>query len=88
MRLDGDVQGGDGFVADDEARLEGQGPGDADALALSAREFVGVTIEISRAEADTLEEVGDFLVEGPTASDVVDLEGLGDNGLYGHAGIQ
>ena len=43
--LDGDVQGRDRLVADDQLRLEGQGPADADALALPAAELVGVPVD-------------------------------------------
>ena len=42
LGLDGDVQRGDGLVADDEVRVDRQGPGDADALALAAGKLVGV----------------------------------------------
>ncbi len=38
--LDGDVQGGDGLVADEQVRLEGEGSRDADPLALSTGELV------------------------------------------------
>jgi hypothetical protein len=38
LALHGDVEGRDGLVADDELWLQGQGPGDADALLLPARE--------------------------------------------------
>lgn len=46
LGLDGDVQGADGLVADDETGIEGQGACDADALSLSSREFVGVAIDM------------------------------------------
>ena len=42
LGADGDVQGGHGFVGDDEFGAQGQGAGDADALALAAGELVGV----------------------------------------------
>ena len=44
LGLDGDVQGGHRLVADNELGLECDGPGDADALALAAGEFVGEAI--------------------------------------------
>ena len=40
LRLDGDVERGDRLVADDELRVQRQGSGDADALALAAGELV------------------------------------------------
>ena len=36
LRLDGNVEGGDGLVADDQLRVDGERPRDADALALTA----------------------------------------------------
>src|ERR1700674_2520269 len=42
LRLHRDVESGNGLVADDELGLDRQGPGDADALTLSAGEFVRV----------------------------------------------
>src|SRR6266511_1955008 len=40
LRLDGDVERRDRLVADDQFGFRGERPGDADALALAAREFV------------------------------------------------
>ena len=57
LGLDGDVEGGDGFVGDDQFRAQGQGAGDADALALAAGEFVGVAVVVLGAEADQFEQV-------------------------------
>jgi hypothetical protein len=42
LRLDRDVQRRDGFVGDQELRLDGQRPGDPDSLALAAGELVRV----------------------------------------------
>ena len=42
LGLDRDVEGRNRFVGDDKARFDGQGPGDADALALTAGKFVWV----------------------------------------------
>src|SRR6266849_588162 len=40
LRADGNIEGGDGLVGDDELRLENQSAGDADTLALAAGKFV------------------------------------------------
>src|SRR5687768_12964158 len=56
LRLNGHVQRGDRFVADDEFRLEGQRARDADTLALPAGEFVRVAVDIKRIEADALKQ--------------------------------
>ena len=42
LRLDGDIERGDGFIRDDELGLRCEGTGDGDALALAAGEFVGI----------------------------------------------
>jgi hypothetical protein len=42
LSADGNVERRDGFIGNDELRLEYQGASDADALALAAGEFVGV----------------------------------------------
>ena len=57
LGLDGDVQRGDGLVADDEVRIDRQGPGDADALALAAGKFVGVAGSVLAVEADIAHEL-------------------------------
>ena len=44
--LGGDVEGGDGLVEDDQFRVEGDGAGDGDALALPAGELVGVALGV------------------------------------------
>ena len=39
--LDGEIQRGDGFVADDDRRIERERAGDAEPLPLASREFLG-----------------------------------------------
>ncbi len=41
LALDGDVQGADGFVADQQLRFQDHRAGDADALGLATAELVG-----------------------------------------------
>ena len=48
LRLDGDVQRGDGFVADDELRFHSQRSRDADALLLAAGELMRETVGVFR----------------------------------------
>ena len=55
LRLDGNIQGRHRFVAHDEFRTHRQGTGDANALALTAAEFVRVTIIMVLAQANLLE---------------------------------
>jgi len=62
LGADADVKGRDGFVANDEFWTESEGAGDADALALSAGEFVRVAGASGFVEADGAEEFGDAKV--------------------------
>src|SRR5262249_7722985 len=55
LRLDGHVERGDGFVGDDQLRLEHQGARDGNALALTAGEFVREFVEGLRRHADLVE---------------------------------
>src|SRR6266496_1346092 len=55
LRPDGDIQGGDRLVGDDQPWVQGQCAGDADPLALAAGELVRVPVEVLRGEADQLE---------------------------------
>src|SRR5262249_42768364 len=54
--LDGDVQGGDRFVGDDELRLDGEGSGDAHALTLAAGQLVGVGLGDADRKTDAVEQ--------------------------------
>jgi hypothetical protein len=58
LRLHGDVQGGDGLVGDDQARMHGQGARDADPLALAAAEGVGKPPHVLRSQSHAAQEVG------------------------------
>src|SRR5271155_3137848 len=52
LRADGNVEGGNGLVCDDELRPQYQRARDADAPALPAGKFVRVAVERVRAKAD------------------------------------
>jgi len=56
LRTDGDIEGGDGFVGDDELGLENQGARDADALALAAGEFVRIAAHGVFVQADAAQD--------------------------------
>jgi len=56
LRLHGDIERGHRFVGDDELRLNREGAGDTDALALSAGEFMRKPIDMRRRQADHLHE--------------------------------
>ena len=59
LRLDRDVERGDGLVADEHVRLHGERAGDRDALALAAGELVRKAVRDIGAEADGLEPARD-----------------------------
>lgn len=59
LSLNGDVESRDGFIANNEVRIKGEGAGDADTLTLTTAEFVGVTRGLFGAEADRLHEFDD-----------------------------
>ena len=59
LRLDRDVEGGDRLVGDDQLRLQRQGAGDPDPLALAAGELVRVAVVVLGGEADPLEQLLD-----------------------------
>lgn len=78
LLLDGDVEGGGGFVGDDERRVADQRQGDEYALALSTGELVRVAARVHRrVQADVAQGFG-----GPTdrvpASPAVQAERLGE----------
>ena len=88
LRLDGDVEGGDGFVGDDDLRPEGEGAGDGDALALAAGEFMRVFLHEARREADGTHEIGDACGDLAGRAGLVHEQGLGERGEDRHAGVE
>ena len=74
------IEGGHRLVTDDDARVEGQGPGHPDPLPLPARELVGVAVDVVGVEPHQLQELANpvsHLVLGEQAA--VDRPGLGDD---------
>ncbi len=57
--LDGDVEGGDGFVQHQQVGADGEGAGDGDPLALAAGELVRVAVGVRGVEADLAQQFGD-----------------------------
>ena len=54
LRLNGDIQGADRLIGDNQLRLHNQGPGDSHALALSAGKLVRIPAGVFRRKADLL----------------------------------
>ncbi len=86
--LNGHVEGGDRFVEDQQLGLEHQGPGDADPLALTAGELVGVAVGVVRLEPHQLEHLAHPLLDGRSAVLPVDLERLRDGLTDGQPGVE
>ena len=86
--LDADVERRHRLVEHDETRLEGQRPGDADALALAAGELVRVAVAVLGGEADSRAAVGDPLRRAFLAGASVDVERLADDVVHRHLRVQ
>ena len=82
-----DVERGDGLVEDEQIRRDGQGPGDADALALAAGELVRIPVEVFRAQLYEPEQLVYTLLD-LTLRHVVHLERLGEQTTHGEAWMQ
>lgn len=61
LGLNGDIEGADGFVANDEFGFNCEGTGDADTLTLATGEFMRVTDHVVGLEADFFEEFCDAI---------------------------
>ena len=79
LRLHRDVEGRDGLVADDQLRVDRERPGDADPLALAARELVREAVVVLRVEPDDLEQLLHPALALGGRADPVDVERLGDD---------
>jgi len=86
--LDRDIKGGERFVADDELGLEGKSPGNAEALALAAAEFMGIAAEVFRLQPDHLHQVPDPVPAFAGASHAVDGQRFADDAACGLARIE
>ncbi|EPX87854.1 hypothetical protein ruthe_00059 [Rubellimicrobium thermophilum DSM 16684] len=87
-RLHRDVEGRDALIGDDQLGVEGKGTGDADALALAAREFVRVAVERLPREAHTLEQLGGAFAPLGRGAEAVDDQRFGHQIARAHAGIE
>ncbi len=89
LRLDRDVERRHRLVAEDQRRLQGQRAGDADALALSAREFMRIAVGHIGQQAHHVEQLGDLLaIGGASTGQAVDLERFADDLRHLHARVQ
>ena len=88
LRLDGNVERGDGLVGDDELGLHDDGARDADALALPARELVRVSACVLADKTDLFEDVIHLLIDVVLVLDAVDDESFRDDVAHGHTRIE
>src|SRR5215472_8587137 len=88
LRLHRDIEGGHRLVADDQARVESQRPGDADALALAARELVREAVERLGAQADLEGQLSDSVFQLAAAGNAVIDERLADDVANSEARVE
>ena len=88
--LDGDVQGGGGFVGDQQLGVRGHADGDEGALAHAAGEFVRVLLgaAFGVGQAGFLEELADAFADLALGHDVVCEQGLLDLVAHAEHGVQ
>ena len=74
LRLRRDVERGRGLVRDQQARVQRDGGGDADALALAAGQLVGIGVEPDMRQAHAVQPVARDLQRGAPVGGTVDRE--------------
>ncbi|MDT4866202.1 hypothetical protein FQZ97_1010450 [compost metagenome] len=79
LRLDRHVECGNRLIEDDDRRIEGEGPGDADPLALAAREFGWEAIVVLGIEPDEFHQIAHPVLAVIAVSDVLDAERVADD---------
>ncbi len=88
LRADRHVEGADGLVADDEVGLDRERPGDADALALAARELVRVAVDGVGVDADQVEQLLDPALALVARAQLVDEQRLAHDVAQRHAAVE
>ncbi len=89
LRLDRDVKCGDRLVGDDQLRFQRESAGDADPLALPARELVRVAVVVLGVEADLLHQLlNPAAPSGRILEQPMDRERLGDDRADRPAGVE
>ena len=88
LRLDRDVERGNGLVEHHHLRVQGQRPCHSDPLALAARELVREAVRMFGAQADGPQKLLDPTASFASRVKVVDPEGLRDDVSHRHPRIQ
>ncbi len=88
LRLDGHIQGGDRLVAHDEPGVEGQRPGDADALAAASVQLVGIYVRHPLRQTNRVHELRHpAVILLPAGAGLIDPHGFADDIRHPHSGI-
>ena len=82
--LDGDVEGGNGLVEDEQIRTQRQRAGDGDALSLAAGELTRPPLGALRIDTDLAQQLGD----APGIVDAIDPQRLRDDLRNRHPRIE
>ena len=88
LGLNRDIQRRDGFVADDEVGLQRQCPGDADALALAARELMGEQVPLVGTQPHQREQLRDPFLAFRGAALLLHVERTPDDVAGRLAGVE
>ena len=88
LRLDGDVQGAGGLVADDEPGVQSQGTGDADPLPLAAGELVGVSVRGLPSQSAPLQQVLDPRPQLVAGGEAVHFDRLAHDPPHPHPRVE
>ena len=84
--LDGHVQCGDRFVTDNELRVQGQGAGDADTLALAAGELMRIAGLVVGLQAAVVHDLVDIIIKLILRYQVMLAHSLADDLADGQTG--
>lgn len=88
LGLDGQIEGRDRLVSDDQARLHRKSAGDADALALPTREFMWVAVVMIGREANFVHQRKHLLADPVTAGQAMNHQRFTDDFTDPHAWIE
>jgi hypothetical protein len=88
LRLDRDVEGGNGLVCDDELRGRDERACDPDPLPLPARELVRVAVVVLGVQPDHFEHLPDARPPLVARAEVLEPKRLGDDRPHGAAGVE
>ena len=88
LALNGNVQSGDGLIAHNKLRLNGQSAGNADTLTLTAGKLVREAVGVLPVQADSLQQLIHALLALGLVVHIVDFHALRNDSAHRHTGIQ